>query len=182
MQGVRDLQRLDQLGPLAETPSFGGTRGGEVGFNLFQHPRQRDGQREKGAVEIGGVVHFGSYAAACEAIASGPAGVGGFTTRHRSRGVIRASRLALCPRAPRHMECRQSFGSEPAYTRRCERRGHHASGERLGQADKGLTASAALSPSEARASFLSQGVLSAALPAQGPQQHKAVCLGGGSRL
>jgi hypothetical protein len=78
---------------------------------------------------------------ACEAIASGPAGVGGFTTRHRSRGVIRASRLALCPRAPRHMGCRQSFGGEPAYTRRCERRGHHAADWRPGQAETGLTAS-----------------------------------------
>jgi hypothetical protein len=60
------------------------------------------------------------------------------------RGIGRAELFApvawpyvLAP--PRHMECRQSFRGEPAYTRRCERHGHYAADWRLGQAETGLT-------------------------------------------
>jgi hypothetical protein len=42
-----------------ETLCLSGSGGGEVDLDLFQHPRQRDGEREEGAVEIGGVLHFG---------------------------------------------------------------------------------------------------------------------------
>jgi len=48
----------------------------------------------------------------------------GLTTRHRSRGVIRAGFPALCPRTPNN-ESRSSAG-EPAYTRRCQRHSDHA--------------------------------------------------------
>jgi hypothetical protein len=40
------------------------------------------------------------------------------------------------------MGCRQSFGGEPAYTRRCERHGHYAADCRHGQAETGLTVEA----------------------------------------
>lgn len=56
----RREQLADQSGPLPKAPRLGGTRGGECGLDPFQHSRQRDGEGEKGAVEIGGVVHFGS--------------------------------------------------------------------------------------------------------------------------
>ena len=56
----RREQPPDQLGSLPKTPRLGGTRSGEASFDLFQHPRQRDGEGEEGAIEIGGVVHFGS--------------------------------------------------------------------------------------------------------------------------
>jgi hypothetical protein len=35
---------------LVETPYLGGTRHGEIGLDLFQHPRQRNGEREEGSV------------------------------------------------------------------------------------------------------------------------------------
>jgi hypothetical protein len=37
----------------------------EYGFDFLKHPRQSDGERYEGAVQIGRVVHFGS----CERLA-----------------------------------------------------------------------------------------------------------------
>ena len=48
----------------------------------------------------------------------------GLITRHRSRGVIRAGFPFLYPRTPNNES--RSSGGEPAYTRRCQRHGHHA--------------------------------------------------------
>ena len=46
----RREQLPDQPGSLVEAPRLGGSCGGEVRFDLFQHPRQRHGQGEEGAV------------------------------------------------------------------------------------------------------------------------------------
>jgi len=54
-----------------------GSRGGERGLDLFQHPRQCDGEGEEGAVEIGGVVHFGSYSRLSRPLPASGAGAGG---------------------------------------------------------------------------------------------------------
>jgi hypothetical protein len=47
------------------------TRGGKFGLDLLEHPRQGYREGEEGSVQVRGVVHFGSYAVACQAIASG---------------------------------------------------------------------------------------------------------------
>jgi len=46
----RPEQPPDQLRPLEEPSRLGSSRGGEICFDLFQHPRQRDGEREAGSV------------------------------------------------------------------------------------------------------------------------------------
>jgi len=58
----RRKQPADQLDALAEAPSVGGTHFHvrEVGLDRFEHPRQREGEREQGSVQVGGVVHIGS--------------------------------------------------------------------------------------------------------------------------
>jgi hypothetical protein len=53
---------LYQFGTLAKTLRFDGTGRGKDGFDLGQHPRERDGEREEGSVWVGGVFHFGSHA------------------------------------------------------------------------------------------------------------------------
>src|ERR1700724_890051 len=47
-------QFADQIGALAEAPRLDGSRGGECGFDLGEHPWQRDGEREERAVKVGG--------------------------------------------------------------------------------------------------------------------------------
>ena len=46
----RREQLPDQPGSLVEAPRLGGSCGGEVRFDLFQHPRQRHGQGEEAAI------------------------------------------------------------------------------------------------------------------------------------
>ena len=50
----RREQFADQIGALAEAPRLDGSRGGECGFDLGEHPWQRDGEREERAVKVGG--------------------------------------------------------------------------------------------------------------------------------
>jgi hypothetical protein len=50
----RREQFADQIGALAEAPRLDGSRGDECGFDLGEHPWQRDGEREERAVKVGG--------------------------------------------------------------------------------------------------------------------------------
>jgi hypothetical protein len=47
-------QLADQLRPFPKTPRLGGTRCGEVYFDLHQHPRQHYREWKKRLVQIGG--------------------------------------------------------------------------------------------------------------------------------
>jgi len=47
---TRRKQLTDQVGALAEAPRLARSHGGKVGFDLFQHPRERGREREQGAV------------------------------------------------------------------------------------------------------------------------------------
>jgi hypothetical protein len=47
-------QPAHQLGSLSESPLRGRGCRGDFDFDLVQHPRQRDGEREEGSVQIGG--------------------------------------------------------------------------------------------------------------------------------
>jgi len=50
--GRRDLLARE-LGSALKAPLLSRSRGGEVSFDLLQHPRQRDGEREEGSIEVG---------------------------------------------------------------------------------------------------------------------------------
>jgi hypothetical protein len=117
-------QPSDQLGSLSEPPLLGRScRGGKFSLDLREHLRQRDREREDGAVQVG----RGHSRFPCSGLSGHLPAAGwrrGLTTRHRSRGVIRAGLPALCPRTPNRKS--RSFGGKPAYTRRCQRHGHHA--------------------------------------------------------
>jgi hypothetical protein len=73
---------------------------------------ERDGEGDERFVKVGGVVHFGSYALACEAMASCPLASGG-----SQRGIGRAELFAPVTwpyfLAPPDMEVSPSFGTSP---------------------------------------------------------------------
>jgi hypothetical protein len=50
----RREQFADQIGALAKAPRLDGSRGGECGFDVGEHPWQRDGEWEERAVKVGG--------------------------------------------------------------------------------------------------------------------------------
>ena len=76
---ARSEQLADQPGSVFKALAFLGARRGDFGFDPREHRRECDGERDERLVEVGGVVHFGSYAVACQA-----GWHSGLTMRHRS--------------------------------------------------------------------------------------------------
>src|SRR6266404_2186276 len=83
----RNEQPADQPGSLPEPLLLGGLcRGGEFSLDLGKQPRQRLGERDEGAVEIGG--HHSSSRFGFRGHRQGPAGAGGSKRAVRRAGLF----------------------------------------------------------------------------------------------
>jgi hypothetical protein len=132
-------QPPDQVGPLAEALRLVRSRGGKVGLDLHEHPRQRDGKRDERLVEIGGILHLLCLTVRLEMPLPAAGERRGLSTCRETGGLIRPRLRGLSRRTPDTAKVRLSrgrghsrFGVESAEV-------DHAADYGPGQAQTGLT-------------------------------------------